>query len=238
MKSGMVPATPIGSLNASRCWILLFCAAVLGLCSALPAYGQIHGTPASVTSLGPSGEIRGTPASVTSLGPFGWQAPRRPLPPGFQPRLGQVYGHRRGTGAYGYGTVLPFAPGIVYYDEGSYGTVTPSYLETPALSGTDPRTLVIAVPAPAAAPAAASAPAPPAPTAAPPDVQPQAQTLLVFRDGHRLEVANYAIVGDKLYDLTGGRRRSIALDDLDLAATRRLNEERGTDFLLPAARGG
>jgi len=236
MKSGQVSATPTGSSNASRCWVLLFCAVVLGVCSALPAYGQIHGTPASVTSLGPSGEIRGIPASVTSLGPFGWQAPRHPLPPGFQPRLGQFYGRRRAVGAYGYGSVLPYAPGIVYYDEGSYGNVTPSYLETPALSGADPRTLVIAVPAPAAA--AASAPAP-APSAAPqPDVTPQPQTLLVFRDGHRLEVANYAIVGDKLYDLTGGRRRTIALDDLDLAATRRLNEERGTDFLLPAAHGG
>jgi hypothetical protein len=57
----------------------------------------------------------------------------------------------------------------------------------------------------------------------------------VFKDGHQIEVANYAIVGSMLYDLTGGRRQKIALADLDLAATEKQNEDRGIDFRVPGA---
>ena len=61
----------------------------------------------------------------------------------------------------------------------------------------------------------------------------QPQTVLVFKDGHQLEVANYAIVGSTLYDLTGGHRQKIALADLDLTATAKQNDDRGIDFQLP-----
>lgn len=63
----------------------------------------------------------------------------------------------------------------------------------------------------------------------------QPQTVLVFKDGHQVEVANYAIVGSTLYDLTGGRRQKIALADLDLSATAKQNDDRGIDFQVPAA---
>jgi hypothetical protein len=59
--------------------------------------------------------------------------------------------------------------------------------------------------------------------------------VLVFKDGHQLEVANYAIVGSTLYDLTDGRRHKIALAELDLAATAKQNDDRGIDFQVPAA---
>jgi hypothetical protein len=59
--------------------------------------------------------------------------------------------------------------------------------------------------------------------------------VLVFKDGHQLEVANYAIVGSTLYDLTGGRRQKIPLADLDLTATAKQNEDRGVDFRIPGA---
>lgn len=65
-----------------------------------------------------------------------------------------------------------------------------------------------------------------------PDV-PQEPTLLIFKDGHKLEVGNYAIVGANLVDLTPGHQRTVALADLDLGATRRQNNERGVIFLGP-----
>lgn len=62
---------------------------------------------------------------------------------------------------------------------------------------------------------------------------PQEPTLLVFKDGRKLEVGNYAIVGSTLFDLTPGHARKIALADLDLEATRQQNDDRGVAFQLP-----
>jgi hypothetical protein len=62
---------------------------------------------------------------------------------------------------------------------------------------------------------------------------PQAPTILVFKDGHQLEVANYAIVSQTLYDLTPGHPRKIALADLDLPATEKQNDDHGIVFQLP-----
>jgi hypothetical protein len=69
-------------------------------------------------------------------------------------------------------------------------------------------------------------------------VSDQPGTLLVFKDGHKLEVKNYAIVGDQLYDLTTGRARKIPLADLDLDATQKQNEDQGINFQLPRYSSG
>jgi hypothetical protein len=66
----------------------------------------------------------------------------------------------------------------------------------------------------------------------PTTVADQPQTVLVFKDGHQLEVQNYAVIGDQLYDLTPGHRRKIALAELDLIATAKQNDDRGIDFEL------
>ncbi|MFZ0298792.1 MAG: hypothetical protein WAM13_10635 [Candidatus Sulfotelmatobacter sp.] len=58
-------------------------------------------------------------------------------------------------------------------------------------------------------------------------------TVLVFKDGHQLEIGNYAVVNQTLYDLTPGHPRRIALADLDLPATQKLNDDRGITFDLP-----
>lgn len=63
----------------------------------------------------------------------------------------------------------------------------------------------------------------------------EVKTVLVYKDGHKEEVANYAIVGDHLFDFTTGRRK-VALADLDLPATTKANDERGVDFQLPTVR--
>jgi hypothetical protein len=60
-------------------------------------------------------------------------------------------------------------------------------------------------------------------------------TTLIFKDGHQLEIDNYAVVGQTLYDLSPGHSRRIALADLDLRATEKQNDERGVTFALPSS---
>lgn len=60
-------------------------------------------------------------------------------------------------------------------------------------------------------------------------------TVLVFRDQHKQEVQNYAIVGQTLWNFAPQRTEKISLADLDLTATTKANEERGITFRVPAA---
>jgi hypothetical protein len=87
-------------------------------------------------------------------------------------------------------------------------------------------------PAAPAAPPAATQPQPPLSANGGEDNS--VRTLLIFKDGRQMEVANYAIMGSTVY-LFAGDRRKIPLSDLDLDATVKANEERGTDFHVPAS---
>lgn len=60
-----------------------------------------------------------------------------------------------------------------------------------------------------------------------------AETVLIYRDGHAEEVGNYAIVGKTIWVFNEERAKKIPLADLDLPATKRDNEDRGIDFVLP-----
>ena len=60
-----------------------------------------------------------------------------------------------------------------------------------------------------------------------------AATILVFRDGRRSEIQNYAIVGQTLWMLTEQRARKVSMSDLDVEATRKLNADRGVEFRTP-----
>jgi hypothetical protein len=71
------------------------------------------------------------------------------------------------------------------------------------------------------------------PPAAPQPVIALQPTILIFKDGHKQQIGNYAIVGSNLYDLTPGRRQKVALTDLDLDATQKANDDEGNDFRLP-----
>jgi len=64
---------------------------------------------------------------------------------------------------------------------------------------------------------------------------PQPATVLVFRDQHRIEVENYAIVGQTLWNFAAHRTQKIPLADLDLSATVRANDDRGVTFRVPSA---
>ncbi|HYL13531.1 MAG TPA: hypothetical protein VEV41_10870 [Terriglobales bacterium] len=65
--------------------------------------------------------------------------------------------------------------------------------------------------------------------------QPEPAATLVFRDGHKEEIQNYAIVGHTLWVFTEDRARKIPLAQIDTEATDKTNEQLGVDLRLPKA---
>ena len=62
---------------------------------------------------------------------------------------------------------------------------------------------------------------------------PESAVTLVFKDGRPAEeIHNYMLTQTTLY-VQEARLREIAVADLDLAATQKLNREAGVDFRLP-----
>jgi hypothetical protein len=80
----------------------------------------------------------------------------------------------------------------------------------------------------------AANPTPPVAAAVPEETAPT--TVLVFHDGHRTEARNYAIVGQTLWIYTQDESQKVPLSDLDVAATKNANSDRGIIFQMPAAR--
>jgi hypothetical protein len=66
------------------------------------------------------------------------------------------------------------------------------------------------------------------------NASPVPATVLVFRDQHKEEVQNYAIVGPTLWNFAPQHTEKIPLTDLDLTATTKANEDRGVTFRIPA----
>jgi hypothetical protein len=216
------------------------------------AHAQINGTPASVTSPGFGGRaVNGTPPSVTSLGRSGFAPPF--FTPGFAPfnpsatfstnvphhhdgdhdRDGHHHRRDRDFGfAYPYYYAVPYAvDNNAYTDEpdADADTVDADYQGGPTIFDRRGAGATSYVPPAHDAPVAHSNPAPDPPQ----PESPQVTTTLVFKDGHQLDVGNYAIVGQTLYDLTAGHPRKIALADLDLPATEKQNDDRGVMFQVP-----
>jgi hypothetical protein len=77
----------------------------------------------------------------------------------------------------------------------------------------------------------------PAPAPQAPPTQAKAQedlpVVVVFLDKHIREVKNYAVANEMLVVLDGNKRTKFPLADIDLAATMKLNDERGVDFEIP-----
>jgi hypothetical protein len=216
------------------------------------ATAQVHGTPASVTSLGFGGRFDttpGVPASVTSLGPNGLH-PKNPFfnepkccinplfPINSNPTFVQ-HRHHHNRGAFFGGAApfysVPYTPVIM----------VPSEAEEPAEADQDedlggptifdrrgPGTYARRDPY-AERSHDYEHSAQPFSTPAEQSTPDQPQTVLVFKDGKQTEVQNYAVVGSTLYDLTPGHYRKIALADLDLTATAKQNDDRGIDFKVP-----
>jgi hypothetical protein len=215
--------------------------------------GQLgfHGAPPSVTSLGPHGAVPQHPVHPHPFQPQG----------GGQSGHHHHHDGNAGGNAYPYYVpyYIPYYPAMDYdgsvADEAANDQqeAPDTYEGGPTIfdrrgSGTPaandyverPRAAVPRPPSPVAAPvtpdnqspaAAARVPDPPAPAPEPAiAVQP---TILIFKDGHKQQLGNYAIVGSNLYDLTPGRRQKVALADLDLPATQKANDDEGNDFRLP-----
>lgn len=201
-----------------------------------PAQAQINGAPTSVTSQGFGGHaVNGTRSSVTSLGPRGYSQ-------GSRTTLGTVPGnhrtdpnrHRRHTGQYAsplfYAVPVPYAvdEGIAQDAEEENDSNEQGGPTVFDRRGSGARSYVAPM---NNAPAAHAAQA--ADEGSPDAADTTDPTLLVFKDGHQMEVGNYAIVGSTLFDLTPGHPRRIALADLDLTATHQQNDSRGVVFQLP-----
>jgi hypothetical protein len=226
---------------------LILLSLALALLLGLSAAAQVHGVPPSVTSLTPGFPLAAPAPSVTSLGPNGFHG-SGPLGFGsrvtfgnFHPRglrLGIfVGGHHRGR----FGAFSSFAPALPVYIPYVVPTYPADYAEVSDEAAAETAPLRLdnrfrygtgyldrREAPPAATPQAAPA------VAAPPEVPlpEQPTTILVFRDGHRVEVRNYAIMGDELINFSGAPRR-IELADLDVNATVRENDDHGIEFRLP-----
>ena len=218
---------------------------------AVSASGQISGAPASVTSYGFGGhQTPNAPrASVTSLGPNGYGTPplqRYQGPPRFTtgpvgpngghphrpnhphyPYYPYYYPYYPVIDPYVYSAPVDTAPAVededqyqggpTIFDRRGSGQLYPNEYGRKPLADSSPT---------------GSATANSSQADGPPE-SPQPPTILVFKDGHKLEVTNYAIVGANLFDLSSDHRQKIPLADLDVAATQKANEEQGIDFKLP-----
>jgi len=206
-----------------------------------PGFGgrAINGPPASVTSPGFGGNvINGPRASVTSVGPRGYA-------PGDAARQ-----HHHNFVPYDspgwYAVPVPYAVDMGAADENDpnappdAGEGDPNYQGGPTVfdrrgSGASSYVPPTRDAAPAHGPARDSSAqvSSDEPDESQANPEPLDPTTLVFKDGHKLEVENYAILGQTLYDMTPGHRRRVPLKELDLEATRRENDEHGVTFQLP-----
>jgi hypothetical protein len=207
---------------------------------------QFHGIPGSVTSPRPNGSLRGIPGSVTD--------PSAATGRGFRGSL--TFGNGRSVFApphrhrpapvlvvpyYGYGS--PY-----YYDYSDYEQLQQPQQVEPQQQPVQPQVIIIKEDGAQSSDSsrygehyfdnkrddgdqAAKSKPPSAPEVS---EDPGPMTTLVYRDGHKTEVRNYAIVGANLMDLTKTPViKKIPLASLDLEATRHENEENGVDFHLP-----
>jgi hypothetical protein len=227
------------AMVAAFIWILVL-SATLGYAQVAPSVTSHgmggtpvpRGIPPSVTSIGfgPQGNrTRGLPPSVTSLG--------FPNTPGTitRPQFPRREHSRRGDHPFGgvvYG--VPYYP-YSYYDDNSEA---PADDASPASDYRGGPTIFDrrgpGMNRSTQEGDSDDSHTPKAETRSEPQpVSNQPDTLLVFKDGHQLEIANYAIVGSTLFDLTDGHRRKIPLSELDLTATAKQNDDRGIDFQVP-----
>lgn len=218
----------------------------------LPMAAQIHGAPPSVTSMGFGGHaISGITPSVTSLGPRGYTPGFNLALPNTTPRFGvphtgglhphhgphNGWNNRNWSGVYAVPYYYPYY-GDYYGDYGQDNASAASdqqYAPGPTIferRGTGLAPLPVEEDRAADQFSQAAPETNDAGHAEP--SSPQPDTVLVFKDGHQLEVQNYAIVGNTLYDLTDGHRRKVPLADLDLTATTNQNDDRGVDFQVPS----
>lgn len=73
----------------------------------------------------------------------------------------------------------------------------------------------------------------PAEASEPPKDDNAPTAVFIFKDGHKLETKNFAIMGTTLYDLSSGSVKKVQLAELDKDATTKANDDRGIQVKLP-----
>ena len=63
--------------------------------------------------------------------------------------------------------------------------------------------------------------------------KPRQPTVFVLKNGERIEIRRYTILGGLLRLTVDGKQRTIPLTDLDLKASSAANQERGIDLKIP-----
>lgn len=221
--------------------LALFSLLVLPVIFVSTSHAQINGTPSSVTSPGFGGRaVNGTPASVTSLGPRGYAPNSRvTFSTSNVPRNGDGHHHHHFveyTPSVVYAVPVPYAIDIGATEDDADASADdrdanyqggPTIFDRRGSGAASYIPPVKDVPTPPSVQRADDPAADPEP--------PQEPTLLIFKDGRKLELRNYAIIGATLFDLTPGHARKVALADLDLEATRKQNDDRGVTFQIPPA---
>ena len=194
---------------------------------ALPLAAQVRGVPPSVTSIGGS-HSPGIPASVTSINNTPRCCRTSVFPnqfafrnqPGFHNRVTVQHRNVRrrfvGAGFQPLFIEVPVAVPVEEFDD------TPMSIAYPPV-----QRVIVRRQEPQPVPKVIEVQAPAQPVA------PLPATVLVFRDGHQVQVRDYAISGDTFYDLSDGLTRKIWLGDLDVDATIKANDARGIPFNLP-----
>lgn len=205
-------------------------------------FAQVPGAPPTGAVHPFTGAVQPPTGAPVLIGPRGFATP------GFAPATSHPFTHHDGShhdrnvqhrssypfvgygGIYAYGVPYAYADDPNAGDQGYDATDDSNYQGGPTVfdrRGSGAQSYVPPVdnvPAPHTEQTDNSAPEP----------QPvQPLTVLVFKDGHKLEVGNYAIVGATLFDMTPGHPRKVALADLDLDATQKQNDDRGVVFQLP-----
>jgi hypothetical protein len=213
---------------------------LLFLLSAFYVHAQLNGPAPSVTSMGFGGSNapRGIRPSVTSLGPNGYAGTsvfggsNFFLPANLDPPSSSVQRQHRKEKEkkqkqeFPIGVIEPvYVPFAVPYAQEADDDSPDDYVLAPGAWDVDPASKY-------------SIDRDSSSLASEEPVTAQPPTVLVFKDGHQSDVLNYAIVGDTLFDFADGRTKKILLADLDLPATRKVNDDNGVDFQLPASIAG
>jgi len=227
-------------------------ATAIAILLALPSPAQPHSGPPSTTMIG--GHFLAPPPTVTPVG--GYHLPP-PLPsvtsiPNYgyskwYPYGSYNYGYYRGRGyGYGRGGSAYLVPYYIPVDGYGYDYVGagPDLYSGPPIGPNDPILHMVT-----------EQPGARYPTSDPDDTQarlaepqpalqersatreasPNEPSVLIFRDGHKQEVSNYAIMGQMVY-VFDKRVQKIAFSDLDLAATVKANDDRGLEFKIPSSK--
>lgn len=178
-------------------------------------------------TFGPGGRTS-TPA-VTNPGNHGGNPPNHPRLPNNYPHY---YGY--GYGSYPYGTPYQLPYDSEYDQLPGRGTLDNAQAEEPADNRVGPTVFEHngRVSSAAADNRYGVVKKQPASEPEQESVSTPNEIVLVFRDGHQLEVDNYAIAGSSVIVL-GEKTEKIALSDLDVDATAKANHERGVDFKMP-----